>query len=203
VTATLTTLVWLVAVVTFGAVVPIVPTGAAVSGAAAYAAHQNPLHVILVVLAGAGGAYVGDLAMYALCRWGGEQLARRLHWLRDPERMERMAKQLRERQVSLLLVSRLLPGGRVPVLLAAALMGLDWRRFAITNAPACLLWSSVYAGIGIFGYAIFPEPWQSVLAAVLLVLVISQTASTLSRRREGRPAALRPDHPRGDAGQAG
>lgn len=182
-TATFTTLAWLLAVVTFGAVVPIVPTGAAVSGAAAYAAHQNPLHVLLVVLVGAAGAYAGDLAMYAVCRWGGEQLARRLRWLRDQERMERMAKQLRERQVSVLLVSRLLPGGRVPVLLAAALMGLDWRRFAVANAPACLLWSTLYAGIGIFGYAIFPEPWQSVLAAVLLVLLISQTMTTLSRRR--------------------
>ncbi|MFC0529560.1 DedA family protein [Phytohabitans kaempferiae] len=183
-TATLSTLVWLLVVVTFGAVVPIVPTGAAVSGAAAFAAHQNPLHVLLVVVAGAGGAYVGDLAMYAICRWGGEQLARRLRWLRDPERLERMRKKLHERQVSVLLVSRLLPGGRVPVLLAAALMGLDWRRFAVTNAPACLLWSAVYAGIGIFGYAIFPEPWQSVVAAVLLVLLISQTSAMISRRRE-------------------
>ncbi|GAA4704218.1 DedA family protein [Phytohabitans rumicis] len=182
--ATVSTLVWLTVVVTFGAVVPIVPTGAAVSGAAAYAAHQNPLHVLLVVLFGAAGAYVGDLAMYAICRWGGEQFARRVRWLRDPERMEKMGKKLRERQISVLLVSRLLPGGRVPVLLAAALMGLDWRRFAITNAPACLLWSAVYAGIGIFGYAIFPEPWQSVLAAVLLVLVISQVAAVVSRRRE-------------------
>lgn len=182
-TATLSTLMWLIAVVTFGAVVPIVPTGAAVSGAAAYAAHQNPVNVVLVILAGAGGAYVGDLAMYAMCRWGGEQLARRLHWLRDPERLARMEKRLRERQISVLLVSRLLPGGRVPVLLAAAVMGMSWKRFAIANGPACLLWSTLYAAIGIFGYAIFPEPWQSVLAAVLLVLLISQTMSTLSRRR--------------------
>ncbi|BCB82679.1 VTT domain-containing protein [Phytohabitans flavus] len=188
-TATLSTLLWLIVVVTFGAVVPIVPTGAAVSGAAAYAAHQNPLYVLLVVVAGAGGAYVGDLAMYAICRWGGEQLARRLRWLRDPERMERMRKKLDERQVSVLLVSRLLPGGRVPVLLAAALMGLDWRRFAVTNLPACLLWSTVYAGIGIFGYAIFPEPWQSVVAAILLVLLISQIASMISRRREATAEA--------------
>jgi membrane protein DedA with SNARE-associated domain len=184
VTSVLSTLVWLIVVVTFGAVVPIVPTGAAVSGAAAYAAHQNPVYVLLVIVAGAGGAYVGDLAMYAICRWGGEQLARRLRWLRDPERLERVRKKLDERQISVLLVSRLLPGGRVPVLLAAALMGLDWRRFAVTNLPACLLWSTVYAGIGIFGYAIFPEPWQSVVAAVLLVLLISQTAAIISRRRE-------------------
>ncbi|MEJ3750032.1 VTT domain-containing protein [Actinomycetes bacterium KLBMP 9797] len=182
-TATLSTLIWLVVVVTFGAVVPIVPTGAAVSGAAAYAAHQNPMHVVLVVLAGAGGAYVGDLAMYAMCRWGGEQLARRLHWLRDPERLERTSKRLAERQISVLLVSRLVPGGRVPILLAAAIMGMSWRKFAGANGPACLLWSTVYAAIGIFGYAIFPEPWQSVLAAVLLVLLISQTMAMVSRRR--------------------
>jgi hypothetical protein len=52
----------------------------------------------------------------------------------------------------------------------------------------------VYAGIGIFGYAIFPEPWQSVVAAVLLVLLISQTAAIIGRRREAAAEArdLRP-----------
>ena len=80
-------LAWLFAVVAIGAIVPVVPTGAAVSGAAALAFHDNPLLIVLVIAAGAAGAYVGDLAMYAMCRAGGEQLARRLRWLRDEEHL--------------------------------------------------------------------------------------------------------------------
>ena len=181
--AELGSLAWLFLVVSFGAIVPVVPTGAAVSSGAALAFHNNPLMIVLVIAAGAAGAYAGDLVMYAMCRAGGEQLARRLRWLRDEEHLGAVKERLGKSQVPVLLVSRLLPGGRVPVLLAAAIMGMSWKRFAIANGPACLLWSTLYAAIGIFGYAIFPEPWQSVLAAVLLVALISQTMSTLSRRR--------------------
>ncbi|MEH0821698.1 MULTISPECIES: DedA family protein [unclassified Micromonospora] len=182
-TATLGALGSLVLVVLFGSVVPVVPTGAAVSGAAALAAHQHPVTVVLVVVAGALGAYLGDLATYGLLGWGGERLARRLRWLRGRQRVGRMTARLRERLVSTLLVSRLIPGGRIPVLLAAAMGGLAWRRFAVADAPASLLWAVLYAAIGVLGRAIFPEPWQSVVAAILLVVLVTQALSWVSRRR--------------------
>jgi membrane protein DedA with SNARE-associated domain len=168
--------------VAFGAVVPIVPTGAAVSGAAAYALHHNVMAVLLVVAVGAGAAYVGDLLTYAMCLWGGERLARRLHWLRDRDRVVALSDRLRRSQMPVLLVSRLLPGGRIPVLVAAAVMGLEWRRFALANVPACVLWSVVYAAIGMLGGSVFPEPWQGVLAAVVLVLIVTQAVSLATRR---------------------
>jgi membrane protein DedA with SNARE-associated domain len=192
VTALAGVLVSLLGVVAFGAVVPIVPTGAAVSGAAAYAFHHHPVTVLLVVAVGAGGAYLGDIATYAACLWGGERLARRLRWLRDRERVVAMSQRLQERQVPVLLVSRLLPGGRIPVLVAAAMMGLGWRRFAAANVPACLLWAAVYAAIGLLGGSVFPEPWQGVVAAVVLVLVIYQVTSMITRQRADRRGAARP-----------
>ncbi|WP_446220082.1 DedA family protein [Micromonospora sp. IBHARD004] len=182
-TATLGALGGLVVVVLVGSLVPVVPTGAAVSGAAALAAHQHPVTVVFVVIAGAIGAYAGDLATYRMLGWGGERVARRLHWLRGPQRVGRVSAQVREGLVPMLLVSRLIPGGRLPVLLAAAVAGLAWRRFAVANAPASLLWSVLYAAIGILGRAIFPEPWQSVVAAILIVVLISQGLRWVSRRR--------------------
>ncbi|GID95248.1 DedA family protein [Amorphoplanes digitatis] len=179
-------LAWLSLVVAFGAIVPVIPTGAAVSAAAALAFHNHPLLIVLVIAAGAIGAYAGDLVMYAMCLMGGEQLARRLHWLRGEEHLTAMKERLHRSQVPVLLVSRLLPGGRVPVLLAAAFLGLSWRTFLVANAPACLLWSAVYAGIGVAGGSIFPEPWQGVVAAVVLVLVVGQIASMISKRRAAR-----------------
>jgi membrane protein DedA with SNARE-associated domain len=189
VTAQLAALGWLFVVVSFGAIVPVVPTGAAVSSGAALAFHTNPLVIPLVILVGAAGAYAGDLAMYAMCRAGGVPLARRLRWLRDEEHLGAVKERLHRSQIPVLLVSRLLPGGRVPVLLAAAFVGLPWRTFVVANVPACALWSIVYAGIGVAGGSIFPKPWQGVLAAVVLVILITQALNWWNKRREARTAA--------------
>jgi membrane protein DedA with SNARE-associated domain len=184
---------WLFLVVAFGAIIPVIPTGAAVSGAAALAFHTHPLVIILTVVAGAAGAYVGDLVMYAACRAGGEQLARRLRWLRDEEHLAAVKERLHKSQVPVLLVSRLLPGGRVPVLLAAAFLGLPWRTFVVANLPACALWSVVYAAIGILGGSIFPEPWEGVVAAIILILIINQTVSWINKRRARAATAADPE----------
>src|SRR5689334_24038605 len=124
--------------------------------------------------------------MYAMCRAGGEKLARRLRWLRDEEHLAGVKERLHRSQVPVLLVSRLIPGGRVPVLLAAAFLGLPWRTFVIANLPACALWSVVYAGIGVAGGSIFPEPWQGVIAAVVIILIVNQTISFINKRRAAR-----------------
>lgn len=187
------TLGWLLLVVAFGAIVPVIPTGAAVSGAAALAFHDNPLLIVFVIAAGAAGAYLGDLVMYAMCRAGGEQLARRLRWLRDEEHLAAVKVRLEQSQIPVLLVSRLIPGGRVPVLLAAAFLGLSWRTFVIANLPACALWSTVYAGVGVAGGSIFPEPWQGVVAAILLILIVNQGISLIQKRRAARQPKPAPE----------
>jgi membrane protein DedA with SNARE-associated domain len=175
-------LVSLFLLVAFGAVAPVVPTGAAVSAAAALAFHQHLIVVAAVVLTGAAAAYLGDAVTYLACRLGGEQLARRLRWLDNGQRLDGLATRLRDREMPVLLVSRLLPGGRIPVLLTIALINLDWRRFALANAPACALWSLVYAGVGVLGGSIFREPWQGVLVAVVVVLVVTQLTGMIRRR---------------------
>jgi membrane protein DedA with SNARE-associated domain len=176
----------LLGVVAFGAIVPIIPTGAAVSAAAVVGAHESMLSLLTVVAAGAVGAYVGDLVTYAVLRWGGDGVAKRMPWLRQNGVPQRTADQLAARPVPVLLVSRLIPGGRVPVLLAAALFGVPWRHFAVANAAASLLWAAVYASIGLAGRAIFPEPWQAIVAVVCLVLLISFVGGRIRTWRENR-----------------
>nr|WP_269810092.1 VTT domain-containing protein [Kineosporia rhizophila] len=140
--------------------------------------------MIVVVAIGAAGAYLGDLGTYGLCRVGGKALARRLRWLRDEEKLGAVEDRLRENRVQTLLISRLIPGGRIPVLLAAAFLGLEWRTFLVANAPACALWSVVYVALGTVGGSVFPEPWQGVLAAVVLVLLVTQVTGLVNRRRQ-------------------
>jgi membrane protein DedA with SNARE-associated domain len=180
----------LLLLVALGSAVPILPTGAAVSAAAVVAVDREAFTVLIIVAAGALGAYLGDLGTYWICRSGGVALANKMRLTRESgTRLEPVAQRLSAGPVPVLLVSRLVPGGRVPVLLAAAVLGVGWRRFAVANAYACLLWSAVYATIGLLGGSLFPEPWEGIVAAVVVILLLSQLASWLRRRRETREEA--------------
>jgi membrane protein DedA with SNARE-associated domain len=173
-------------VVLVGAVVPVLPTGAAVSATAVVAWHRDLVTVLGVVIVGAVAAYAGDAITYAVCRIGGEAVTRRLSLSRQPIRIAQMAQaRIYERPVSALLVSRLVPAGRIPMLLATAVAGVSWRRFALANIAACALWSATYASIGLLGGVLFPRPWQGVVAVVVLVLAFTQLSTWLRRRAEG------------------
>jgi membrane protein DedA with SNARE-associated domain len=169
--------------VLLGAVLPVLPTGAAVSAGAVLASHSNPIGLVGVLIAGAGGAYVGDLIVYAGCRFGGERLAKRVGWLRDNASLDALRDRLAEHEISVLLTSRLIPGGRVPVLLAAGLAGYRWERFALVDLTASSLWAAVYMAIGLLGYALFDEPWQGVVAAIVLVMLTTVVSSLVRRAR--------------------
>jgi len=173
-------------VVAFGSIVPALPTGAAVSAAAAVTRWSRPLEIALVVAFGAAGAYVGDITTYAVLRLAGEPLARRVGWLRKGhgrQTLQLLREQVEAHELRILLLSRLVPGGRIPVLLAAALGGYPLRKFASADLGAATLWAAVYAGIGLLGHAVFPEPWEGVVAAVGLVLLATLLGQLWQRRR--------------------
>lgn len=183
-------LLGLFGIVAFGAIVPVVPTGAAVSVAAVLATSDNLVLLPVVVAVGAAGAYVGDLVTYAALRLTGDGLARRVRWLRDEARADALARfrqAIEHHELRTLLLSRLVPGGRVPVLLGAALGGYSFRRYMPAALAAAALWSAVYAAIGLAGRSIFPEPWQGVLAAIGLVGLVG-VAPPLWRRVSARRA---------------
>lgn len=186
-------LVALAGAVFLGAVLPVVPTGAAVSAGAVLAVHDEPIGLLGVLVAGAGGAYLGDLVVYAACRAGGERLARRVGWLQSNASLETLRLRLSEHETTVLLTSRLVPGGRVPVLLAAGLAGYSWRRFAVVDLSASVLWAGVYMAIGLLGFALFDEPWEGVVAAIVLVLLTTVVSRWVqSRRRHQAPAEVDP-----------
>jgi len=175
--------------VLLGAVLPVLPTGAAVSAGAVLASHGNPIGLAGVLLAGALGAYLGDLIVYAGCRFGGERLAKRVGWLRDNASLDALRIRLADHEIGVLLTSRLIPGGRVPVLLAAGLAGYRWERFAVVDLIASSLWAAVYMAIGLLGYALFDEPWQGVLAAIVLVILATVVSGVVQRRRRNKRAS--------------
>lgn len=177
-------LVGLFGVVSFGAVLPVVPTGAAVSVAAVVSVSDNVLLLLVVVLIGAAGAYAGDVITYAAMRFASPRLTARVRWLRastSTAALNRFHEQIAEHELRTLLLSRLVPGGRIPVLLAVSLGGYPLRRFASADLAAALLWSAVYSAIGLVGRLIFPEEWESVLAAIVMILLISALSQVWHR----------------------
>lgn len=176
--------------VALGALVPVIPTGALVSTAAVVALHQDslPLGLLLVFAVSALAAFVGDLALYWLGRRGvhsrnGSRWLEALRRRATPERLAQAQRKLDEHGVLVLVVSRLLPGGRIPVMLACLLAELPLRRFARGDAPACLAWAATYGLIGILGGSLFSDPWKGVALAVALTLTVSAAPSLWRRVR--------------------
>ncbi|MEU9300033.1 VTT domain-containing protein [Streptomyces sp. NPDC048269] len=176
--------------VALGALVPVIPTGALVSSAAVVAFHQDslPFGVFLVFGVSALAAFTGDVALYWLGQRGvrsrnGSRWLEALRGRATPERLEQAQRALDEHGVLVLVVSRLVPAGRIPVMLACLLARLPLRRFARGDAPACLAWAATYGLIGILGGSLFSEPWKGVALAVGLTLLISAGPSVWRRLR--------------------
>ncbi|GAA3377671.1 VTT domain-containing protein [Streptomyces sannanensis] len=177
--------------VVLGSLVPVVPTGALVSSAAVVAFHQTaPFAPAMVFAVAALAAFLGDISLYGLGRRGMRSRtgSRRLKSLREgvaPDRLAQAQRKLREHEVPVLVVSRLIPAGRIPVMLACLLGSMPLRRFVRGDAPACVAWAATYGLIGILGGSLFSKPWQGVVAAVALTLLISATPTVWRRLRHG------------------
>lgn len=165
--------------VLIGALVPVVPTGALVSSAAVVAFHQTaPFALGLVFVTASLAAFLGDATLYWLGRRG-MRSKNGSRWLeairsRAPEdRLTQAQEKLADHGVAVLVLSRLVPAGRIPVMLACLMARWPLRRFVRGNLPACLAWAVTYQLVGILGGSLFKEPWEGVVAAVVLTVVIS------------------------------
>ncbi|URM89053.1 DedA family protein [Streptomyces sp. MRC013] len=178
--------------VALGALVPVVPTGAVVSSAAVVAFHQaTPFALPAVFLVAAAAALAGDAALYWL-GWRGAASRGGPRWPAVPEsraapdRLERARAGLRRHRVAVLVLSRLVPAGRIPVMLACLTARVPPARFVRSDVPAVLAWTAAYQLIGVAGGALFPRPWQGVAAAVALALLVAAAPRVWRRARRGR-----------------
>ncbi|GHI02990.1 DedA family protein [Streptomyces cellostaticus] len=173
--------------VLIGALVPVVPTGALVSSAAVVAFHQTaPFSLALVFVTASLAAFLGDATLYWLGRRGmrsrnGSRWLEAIRSRAPEERLAQAQSKLAEHGVAVLVLSRLVPAGRLPVMLACLVAEWPVRRFSRGNLPACLAWALTYQVIGILGGSLFEEPWEGVVAAVGLTLVISAVPSVVRR----------------------
>jgi membrane-associated protein len=138
----------------FDSIVPVVPSETTVilGGVAAGAGDQ---HLLLVILCGAVGAFLGDNTAYLIGRRFAPRIEARA--ARNPKSGRRLTwarEQIKRRGGLLLITARFIPGGRTALTLSSGITHQPWRWFAPWVAVAAAIWATYAAGLGaIFGQA--------------------------------------------------
>lgn len=185
---------WFIAVIAviafFDSVVPIVPseTTVIIGGVAAGAGDQN---LLVVIIAGAVGAFLGDNAAYLLGnRLSGpiarraqrrEKLARRLQWAE---------RQIRARGGLLLVTARFIPGGRTALTVSCGITHQPRLWFMSWVAIAVVIWATYAAVLGsVFGRAFQDDHTAAFLIAFATALAINVAIEAIRKVRHMRRAA--------------
>jgi membrane protein DedA with SNARE-associated domain len=169
--------------VLLGSIVPVVPTGAVVGAAAAVATSGQHLSLPLVLLVATAAALLGDLVTFTIARFGGPAAVRWVARGQHADRIEEVRGQFRDHGWQVVVVGRLLPAGRIPVLLAAGALAYPWRRLVPAALAACFLWAVAYALIGVLSGGLFDNPLIATLLAAVLILVLGAVLNLISSRR--------------------
>jgi membrane protein DedA with SNARE-associated domain len=175
--------------VLLGSIVPIVPTGAVVGAGAAVALTTDDLSLPLVVLVSVAGAVLGDLVTFAICRFGGPTAVRWVARGQHADRIDEVREQFRRHGWQIIVIGRLLPAGRIPVLLAAGALAYPWRRLVPATLVGALVWALAYTLLGVVSGGIFDSPLVATIIATVLVLLVAAVVNLVSARRRRRRRA--------------
>jgi len=138
-------------------VIPIVPgeTMVIIGGVAAGQGEQS---LLLVIVAGASGAFLGDSTAYyigyKLSGFIGRQAAKREKW---QSRLDWAAYQIRLRGGVLLITARFIPGGRSVLTISSGITHQPKAWFLSWIALAAVIWATYAAGLGYFGGKAFED----------------------------------------------
>ena len=154
-------------------------------------ASSGDLNLMLVILAGAAGAILGDNVSFTIGNMVGERTVKR--WFRGEKahrRLEWAERTLDERGAYIIILGRFIPGGRTAVTFSAGyLPTFPWRRFIVYDVPAGLIWATYGALLGYFGGKTFEDnPFWGVLLALGIALTLGfvvEAVRHLWARRSG------------------
>jgi membrane protein DedA with SNARE-associated domain len=128
------------------------------------------------------GIVLGDIGLYGL-----GHLAARVRWARrwvPPERLQRGQEWLRGRVFRVVLVSRFLPGMRLPTYTACGFLGANLPRFAMAAIVATLAWTTLLFGVSLrIGQFLVDHfgawRWAGAIGFALAVVLIGRAAAAL------------------------
>ncbi len=175
------------------ALLPVVPSETAVITAGVIAAAGH-LSLPLIIACAACGAFAGDNTAYLIGhRFGARARARYFRGEKGRKTIRWAERQLASRGGELILVARFIPGGRIAVTISAGTVHYPWRRFAVFDAMAGIIWALYAALLGFFGGKAFEHmPWAGLLLALGIALAVTGAielarAYARRRRRERQP----------------
>lgn len=137
----------------------------------------------LLILAAAAGALLGHSLLFALGRWAGPGIRRRLFRSAEAHRRLERAAALLARRTWLLIVADFVPWGRTALMFSAGALELAPGRFYAFVVPGALLWASFYVGLGVAGGATFEQDWQALAASIGAALAIAAAGELVHRLR--------------------
>jgi membrane protein DedA with SNARE-associated domain len=127
---------------------PVVPSESLMVALSSIWVGRGFLPLVLLVLVGSAGAFLGDQVAFRVGRLLGH---RRTKWMRRPKIakvFEAAERQLRRRGAVLIFSARYVPIGRVAVNITAGATGFSAKRFAFLDSIGCLLWGIYSVSIG-------------------------------------------------------
>ncbi len=141
---------------------------------------QDRLSFGVATLACLVGIFIGDLLLVAAGRWLGRPALGRppLSWLVSPAAVERSARWFAARGVTVVMLSRFVPGSRLPLFVAAGILRAPIARIALALLAAGAVWTPLLVGLSaatggaILGRLEQLERWALPAAAVAALAVI-------------------------------
>jgi membrane-associated protein len=169
---------------------PLVPSETAVIAAGTLAA-SGDLMLWAIVAAAAIGAFAGDNLTYGIGALFGERAANRVSGEKGRRRMQWAQRMLDEHGGVIILAARFIPGGRTATMLAAGTFDMTWRRFAIYDAVAVMLWATYAALLGYIGGSAFrEETWKALALGFGIALAVGALIELIRRVQAWRGSDL-------------
>ena len=155
---------------------------------------DHPMHLGLLIVVGAAGAFAGDLLGYIIGRRSGGMLARLKRDEKGKRRYDWVVGQLNRHGTLLILLARYVPGGRVATMLTAGALGYPTRKFLVTEGVATVIWAAFFAAIGYIGGESYEDhPAKGLLLAfaigIVLAVIVEVGRRIVVRTRASRATA--------------
>ena len=174
------------------AIFPVLPAETTIIALGVATAGSTDPRIALLVACCAAGAFLGDNLSYLIGRrfgpWAerrffpGEKGARRRAWAE---------RSLRQYGMQLIVVCRVVPGGRTAVTLCCGLIGYPRRRYIAATAIAGSIWAGYSFFLGRLGGRAFEDrPWVGFAVAFGITIALSGLVEVIRRirRRSRRPS---------------
>lgn len=174
--------------------IPAFPSESAIIAVVAISVAGQGPPLWALILAAAGGAWVGDQLVFSLGRLIPVERIPFLNRGRGLKLVTRANATIHKRPAPLLIAARFIPGGRVAVNISAGAMDFSRRAFMQIDAFAVLLWASYSALLGLAaGQYLHEHPLLAAMVGamlgVLFGLIVDRAFAAWQRHRDRKLAA--------------